>query len=287
MHARRWHSVVAGLVLVRRAPALASSGSAAKSRAQSAIQSAKASKGNVQKAASRARRQRLTPAQRIAAGDILFRSKDYARAIDVFERWWSSTARARRRRFQRRCAVFLLGESYTKTKQLLSAKWQYNEIRRQRLPEPVLRYAGRALSRLIDIAIKTENYPSLDEIYAKLGSLPASDASGSLPYARAKAQFARKDYDAAKGTANGVSTASPYGMQAQYLLGVILVKQATPAPPPDEAPAAEEEKKPDQPTIVSGKEPEVKVPKDRYAAAIEQFRRVTRMKADTDRTSGT
>lgn len=276
--------LVGALVLVTASPAFAISGSQAKSRAQLSIQAVESSSGNIQKASARARRQRLTPAQRIAAGDILYRNKDYDRAIDVFSGVVELHRQGKADAPSNADALYLLGESYTKTRQLLSAKRAYREIVDKGSSSPYDSYAGRAVSRLIDIAIKTENYASLDEVYAKLGSLPTNDASGSLPYARAKMQFARKEYDASKSAATGVSTASPYGMQAQYLLGVIMVKQATPAPPADAATpeALKDDKKPDQPTIVSGKAVEEVVPKERYAAAIEQFRRVTRMKAETD-----
>lgn len=267
-------AALAQLALVE--PAAALSASEAKSRAESAVASVEGGVGNVQKAAARASRQKMTPAQRIAAGDILFRNKDYERAIEVFSQVVELARQGRADSASHADGLFYLGESYMKSKQYLSARRAYREILEKSSASPYDSYAGRAVSRLVDVALRTQNYDTLDEVFAKLSSLPTSDQTGSLPYARGKAFFAKKDYDAAKASLGNVSASGGYGLQAQYLLGVILVKQATPAT--DEA-AAKVDK--DTATIVQKTAVEA-VPTTRYAAAIEQFRRVTRMKAETE-----
>ncbi|MFO0570826.1 MAG: tetratricopeptide repeat protein [Polyangiaceae bacterium] len=277
LRAPRWLGAgVVWALISATLPAWAISGSEAKTRAESAISGVEGGLGNVEKAAARASRQKLTPAQRIAAGDILYRNKDYVRAIEVFSQVVELGRQGRADAASQADAQFLLGESYLKSKQYLSARRAYREILEKSSQSPYDTYAGRAVSRLLDIALRTQNYESVDEIYAKLGSLPTSDSSGSLQYARGKALFAKKDYDGAKSTLNGVSSTATWGLQAQYLLGVILVKQATPATDDKSADATK-----DQATIVPKNSVE-QVPTSRYAAAIEQFRRVTRMKADTD-----
>src|SRR5690606_37645292 len=84
--------------------------------------------------------------------------------------------------------------------------------------------------------------------------------------------FAAGDVERAKATLQGVSATSDYNHQGQYLMGVILTKQAVPAA----AVTGTEE----------GAAPATAPPLDpasraRYAAAIEQFRRVTRLPAET------
>lgn len=252
------------------------SASEARTRAESAIAAVEGGVGNVQKAAARASRQKMTPAQRIAAGDILFRNKDYDRAIEVFSQVVELGRQGRADAASQADGLFYLGESYLKTKQYLSARRAYREILEKSSASPYDSYAGRAVSRLVDVALRTQNYDVLDEVFAKLSSLPTSDNSGSLQYARGKALFAKKDYDTAKASLGNVPTTSSWGLQAQYLLGVISVKQATPATD-ESAPKTDK----DTATIVQKTAVE-SIPTSRYAAAIEQFRRVTRMKAETE-----
>jgi tetratricopeptide (TPR) repeat protein len=78
--------------------------------------------------------------------------------------------------------------------------------------------------------------------------------------------YARKDYATAKSAVNSVPVGSEYTLQAQYLLGVILMKEslsAAPAPTPA--------------TAATGKP--APAPDTRFTQAIEQFRKVTRMPA--------
>lgn len=273
----RWIALGAALAaLAFVEPARAVSAAEARTRAESAIAAVEGGVGNVQKAAARASRQKMTPAQRIAAGDILFRNKDYERAIEVFSQVVELGRQGRADAASQADGLFYLGESYIQTKQYLSARRAYREILEKSSASPYDSYAGRAVSRLVDVALRTQSYDALDEVMAKLSALPTTDATGSLPYARGKAFFAKKDYDAAKASLGNVSTTGAYGLQAQYLLGVILVKQATPVV--DEAAA-----KANQETAsIVAKTAVESIPTARYAAAIEQFRRVTRMKAETE-----
>jgi tetratricopeptide (TPR) repeat protein len=99
-----------------------------------------------------------------------------------------------------------------------------------------------------------------------------------LPYARAKALYAKKDYAAAKSAVNVVPASSEYTLQAQYLLGVILMKEALAASPnPPAAPAT-----PAAPSAGAATAPALPPPDLRFTQAIEQFRKVTRMPATTE-----
>ena len=130
----------------------------------------------------------------------------------------------------------------------------------------------------MDIALRVDDLSSLDEVIARLERLPAADATGSLQYARGKALFAKGNYDGARAALAGVAATSDYNHQTQYLLGVILMKQALPLPaPPADAAAA-----PAAPPATASATPDASgAGKARFAAAIEQFRRVTRLTAQT------
>ena len=276
----RWLGALGGvLTALSAAPdARAISGTAAKGQAQIAIQTVEADMGKVSAAALRARRQQVTPTQRIAAADMLFRNKDYERAIDELEKVVELHKQGTAPATAHADALYYLGESYFRTKQYLSARRQFEAIVDRATQSPYDSYAGRSLSRLVDVVLRTADYSKLDALVAKLNQLPASDATGSLPYARGKAYYAKKDYEPAKTALNSVASTSPYAHQAQYLIGVILVKQAAPPPPPPET----AEIAPAEGGTEAAPPPAEPPAKARYAAAIEQFRKITRMPAQNE-----
>ena len=269
-------TALAASAVVRPADAAAGAGEAP-GQAQIAIQTVENSIPKVDAAAARARRAAPTPAQRIAAGAMLLRTKDFDRAIEEFSKVVELYRQGRAPDTANADGLFWLAEGYFKTEQYLSARRHYREIIEKAAQSPYDSYAGRSLSRLVDVALQTNDYESLDYVFARLNSLPASDASGSLQYARGKAYFAKRDYSTAKAAINSVPTSSEYGHQAQYLFGAILTKEATPAPTAPEPTGAAAPGAP-----AAGPAPAAEPPtRARYAAAIEQFRRVTRMPADT------
>jgi tetratricopeptide (TPR) repeat protein len=209
-----------------------------------------------------------TPAQRLAAGDMLLRNKDYDRAIDELSKVVELRRQGKMPEAPFADGSFLLAEAYFQSRQYLSARRQYREVLEHAGQAAFLPYVGRSLSRLVDVALRTNDLEGLDYVFARLNTLPASDQSGSLNYARAKALFAKGNYAEAKSVINTVPANSEYTLQAQYLLGVIMTKESTAvlalpaeaAAPGQAAPAASAQ---------------------RYAQAVEQFRRVTRMPAKT------
>lgn len=259
-------ALAAGLVWSLTAShALAISTDEAKSRAQSTVSRVEAQMGTVRTAA-QTRRRDPSVAERIAAGDILLRNKDYDRAIDELNKVLELHRQGKIRGDAPRAdAMFLLAEAYFAGEQYLSARRQYRELLDAAARSPYDSYAGRSISRLVDVALRTDDLASLDDVVARLERLPPSDVSGSLQYARGKALYARGNHEGARAALAGVAPNSEYSHQTQYLLGVILTRQAmTPQPAAGGAPAQAGE-----------------ATRGRYAAAIEQFRRVTRMPADT------
>jgi tetratricopeptide (TPR) repeat protein len=219
-----------------------------------------------------------TPAERVAAGDMLLRNKDYDRAIETLSKVLELHRQGKAPEAAYADASLLIGEGYMATKQYLSARRHYREILDAGNRSPYDGYVGRALSRLVDIALRTDDLESLEYVFERLARLPATDRTGSLAYARAKVLYAKKDYAASKAAVNQVPAGSPYTLQSQYLLGVVLLKEALNAPPPAPPPAK-------APTSASGATPAAPPPAPppdtRFAQAIEQFRKVTRMPATT------
>jgi tetratricopeptide (TPR) repeat protein len=219
-----------------------------------------------------------TPAERVAAGDMLLRNKDYDRAIEALSKVLELYRQGKAPEAAFADSSLLIGEAYMATKQYLSARRHFREILDNGARSPYDGFVGKALSRLVDIALRTDDLPSLDYVFERLSRLPTTDRSGSLAYARAKALYAKKDYAASKNAVNSVPAGSPYTPQAQYLLGVVLLKEAlaaTPAAPV--APAAAPvpgAAAPAAPAAAPAPPPDV-----RFVQAIEQFRKVTRIPA--------
>ena len=218
-----------------------------------------------------------TPAERVAAGDMLLRNKDYDRAIEALSKVLELYRQGKAPEAAYADASLLLGEAYMSTKQYLSARRHFREILDNGARSPYDGFVGKALSRLVDIALRSDDLPGLDYVFERLSKLPSTDRTGSLAYARAKALYAKKDYGAAKAAVNVVPAGSPYTTQAQYLLGVVLLKEALAAAPaaPAAAPAA--------PTPAAGgaAAPAAPPPDTRFVQAVEQFRKVTRIPATT------
>jgi tetratricopeptide (TPR) repeat protein len=218
-----------------------------------------------------------TPAERIAAGDMLLRNKDYDRAIEALSKVLELHRQGKAPEAAYADASLMIGEAYMSTKQYLSARRHFREILDNGARGPYDGFVGKALSRLVDIALRTDDLSGLDYVFERLSKLPATDRTGSLAYARAKALYAKKDYAAAKAAVNVVQAGSPYTSQAQYLLGVVLLKEALVATPPAAAAPPATVPVPAAPGAPAAAAP----PDTRFVQAIEQFRKVTRIPAST------
>lgn len=221
----------------------------------------------VSKRAAPTTRPRLGSAERVAAAELLLRNRDWERAIQVLSQVLELYSQGRANEAAKADAEFLIGEAYVGSEQYLSARRHYMEILRRATQSPYDTYSGRAASRLVDIVLRTDNTEGLDDLVARLEALPNGDPTGALPYARAKAHFARGNAVKAKEAIAQVQSTSAYTHQAQYLMGVIQMKLAAAAA---DAQAATP---PGAKAASAGASP--------YGAAIDQFRAVTKLAADT------
>src|SRR3954469_20289618 len=255
-----------GLALCFARTSFALSTSEAQGRATTSVQSVEAEIGKAPPP-SKFREPPATPAVRIANADMLLHAKNYDAAVDVLSKVLELSRQGKATESDYADASFLIGEGYFQSKQYLSARRHYREVLDHAARPAYSEYVGRSLSRLVDVALRTDDLESLDFVFARLDALPQSDKSGSLAYARAKALYARKDYASAKSAINGVPVGSEYTLQAQYLLGVVLMKEtlaATPTAPSAPAGASAGNGKPATPP-----------PDTRFTQTIEQFRKVT------------
>jgi len=234
--------------------------------AQSEVQNADRESASVQAAVQSARTQQLTVEQRLANGEILYRTKDYARAGVVF----SEIIEGFPDTPSYPDAMFLRGETYYASHEYLSARRDYRQLV-DRGNEPRFQpYFGRSLARLVDVSIRIGDVASLDEVFQKLQQVPPAQVDAGLNYAKGKAYYFRKDFGNAQSSFAAVSNGTPYTHQARYFQGLVAMKQARPqAPPP--GPAGSAASVPAVP----------RAPSTNYKPAIDVFRVVTELPPDT------
>lgn len=205
-----------------------------------------------------------SPAQRIADAVLLLGAKDFDRAStvlhEIIEKYPSHPTAYPD-------ALALLGETYFRSKQFLSARRVYTQIVERGTEPRFSQYHVKALGRLIDVALRIKDYSKLDAIFASMDKVPPGPLASHLAYARGKGLIAKRDYAGARAVLAGVDPRSEYFHQTGYLLGVCAVKEATPPRPPPKEGQEDEAPPP--------------APRARYAAAIDQFLKVTQLPPDT------
>jgi tetratricopeptide (TPR) repeat protein len=217
--------------------------------------------GQIQQAIQKSKGEQRSPEQRIADAVLLMGSKDYTRAATVLN---EVVEKYQNHPTAYPDALTLLGETYFRSKQYYSARRVFKEVVDRSGETRFSQYVGKALGRLVDITLRIKDYDKLDAIFASMSKVPPQAVGSGLAYAKGKGLFAKKDYAGAKASLGSVDVKSEYYHQAQYLLGLVTVKEATPpkvTPKEGEAP------------------PEV--PPSRYVGAISIFQKTTQLPADT------
>ncbi|MBS2018469.1 MAG: tetratricopeptide repeat protein [Deltaproteobacteria bacterium] len=235
------------------------------SRAANEVQIVDRESADVQAAIQKAKAQRYTVEQRLANGELLYRSKDYARATvvlsEILEEFPDTPSYPD--------ALWLRGETFYAQKEYLSARRDYRQLVEKNAEPRFNPYFGKALARLVDVCLRINDIKGLDEVFAKINQVPPSQVDAALLYAKGKGYYFKQDYANALGALQSVPNGNTYTHQARYFQGMVAIKQArpsTPPPPPKDAP-------PDA---------TVRVPPTNYKAAIEQFKQVTDLPPDTE-----
>jgi tetratricopeptide (TPR) repeat protein len=256
-----WLAIFGGALLGAPREGHALDAEAAYTQASQQISGVTGGLGSIQQAIQRSKAQERSPEQRIADAVLLVGAKDYARAItvlnEVVEKYPNHPTAYPD-------ALSMLGETYFRSKQFYSSRRAFKEIVERSADPRFGQNVGKALSRLVDITMRLKDYDKLDAIFASMNKVPPQSVGSGLAYAKGKGLFAKKDLAGAKASLATVDQKSEYYHQAQYFLGLIAVKEATPAPT----------------KLAEGEVPPA-APKDRYAAAIDIFQRTTQLPPDT------
>lgn len=234
-------------------------------RAANEVQIVDRESADVQAAITKAKGQRYTVEQRLANGELLYRSKDYARATvvlsEILEEFPDTPSYPD--------ALWLRGETFYAQKEYLSARRDYRQLVEKNAEPRFNPYFGKALARLVDVCLRINDIKGLDEVFAKINQVPPSQVDSALLYAKGKGYYFKQDYANAQGALQSVPNGNAYTHQARYFQGMVAIKQArpnAPPPPPKDAP-------PDS---------TVRVPPTNYKAAIDQFKQVTDLPPDTE-----
>lgn len=204
--------------------------------------------------------------ERLAAGEMWLRNGDYPRAVETLSQVVELFRQNKASANAHADALYLLGEAYFRSGQLLSSQRHFRELVEKGSKPAYAEYSGRALGRLVDVALRSDRADELDFVFAQLDRL-TPDAAGTLAYARGKAYFARREYQSAARELTSVPAGSPFAHQAAYLLGVIYTNEALNSDAP--------------PNLAAEQLRQVPAVSRQFARAILQFQRLTQMKADS------
>ncbi len=216
----------------------------------------------VQSAVERAKtEQARTAEQRLADGELLYRSNDYSRAVvalsEILEEFPTTPSYPD--------ALWLRGETYYAAHDYLAARRDYRALV-DRGSEPRFQaYLGKALARLVDVVLRLGDPPqSLAPVFEKLNQVPPAQIDAGLLYAKGKAYYYQSSWNDANAAFSQVAAGNAYTHQARYFLGVIAMKAA---------------RSPSAPAAGAGASAAAASPN--YKPAIEAFRAVTELPPDT------
>lgn len=180
--------------------------------------------------------------ERFADAELQYRLRDYSHAAilftDIVENYPNTPAYPQ--------GLYLLGDSLYLAGDRYGARTRFREVL-QHTSDPVFRpFVQRALGRLIEIAIRLNDYTGVDQYFQSLGQIPTSEVEARTAYVRGKYLFLRStpDYEGARQAFESISARGDVYPQARYFLGAILTAQ------------------------------------QRYPEAIEAFRRVMQLQAE-------
>jgi tetratricopeptide (TPR) repeat protein len=255
-------AAVAAAAFGAASPALADSDQHAQT-AQSDVTFVSREFGAVQTAVDRARSEKTSVEARIANGELLYRSKDYNRAIVVFSEILEDLEQQQLMNSPGYAdALWLRAETYYAAHEYLAARRDYKTLLDGTAKNPRFQtYFGRALARVVDVALRLNDPPDqLKDIFDRFNQVPPAQVDAGLNYAKGKAYYKAQRWSEAQSAFQQVQDGSPYTHQARYFQGIVAMKLAR----------------------QNGGDPTVKgAASGIYKQAIETFRVVTTLAADT------
>ncbi len=167
--------------------------------------------------------QKLSAEQRLANGELLYRLNDFTHAEVVLNEIlleYKDTP-------SYPDALWLLGETYYAAHDYLSANRAYKEVVSRGAEPRFQTYFGKALARMVDVAVRVNAPPSdLAPIFEKFNLVPPAQVDAALLYAKGKAYFRQGSWNEAVQAFTQVGASTPYAHQARYYQGLVALKVA-------------------------------------------------------------
>ncbi|MBI5499426.1 MAG: tetratricopeptide repeat protein [Deltaproteobacteria bacterium] len=159
--------------------------------------------------------------EKLADADMFFRLAFYEEAsilyLDIVENYPDQTAYAD--------ALFHLAESLYESDDPYGAREYFERLLQQSGQMRFRPYVQDALGRLIEIAIRMEDFEGIERYFAELNRLPAADVAAITPYFRGKYYFFRGNLAEAERSFLLVPDNAEFTLRARYFLGVVYVKR--------------------------------------------------------------
>jgi tetratricopeptide (TPR) repeat protein len=159
-----------------------------------------------------------TAMRRVVDAEMLFKLKNYSEAatvlLDVVEKYPNAQGYDD--------ALVLLGESLFQDKDYNSAR-HYLQLAVKK--NTGSRLEQRALQRLIEIGLHTEDFGELDDYLKRLQNIPLDQLEPSVPYVRGKYAFFRGRSDEALVTFANIPPTSPYYLQSRYFAATAQIQR--------------------------------------------------------------
>ncbi len=227
--------------------------------------------------------------ERFADAELLYRLRDYARAsvlfTDIVENYANTPAYPQ--------GLYLLADSLYLAGDRYGARTRFRQVL-DHASEPVFGpFVQRALGRLIEIALRLNDYDGVDGYFQRLGQIPSSEISAQTSYIRGKYLFLRHppDYDGARQAFEAIPAHAPIYPQARYFLGAILTAQQrypeaieafqrVLAIQPDGSDQAEQQQVVDLAALAIGR---LQIERENFDAAIDAYSQVGRSSPFFDR----
>ena len=156
--------------------------------------------------------------RRVVDAEMLFKLKNYNEAatilLDVVEKYPGAQGYDD--------ALVLLGESLFQEKDYNSARY-YFEVETKKNTGSQLEQ--RALERLIEIGLHTDDLDRVDDYLKRLENIPAAQLEPSVPYVRGKFAYFRGRPDEALGIFASIPPTSPYYLQSRYFAATVQVQK--------------------------------------------------------------
>jgi len=221
--ARLTSAAAIAIVLLGFSPDASASTDEAMRSAQNDLTFVGSNMAGVDAAVQRTQTERRTAEQRLADGELLYRTNDYSRAIvvlsEILEEFPNTPSYPD--------ALWLRGETYYASHDYMAARRDYRVLV-DRSSEPRFQaYLGKALARLVYVVIRVNDPPqALAPVFEKLNQVPPAQVDAGLLYAKGKAYFHQQSWNDAQSAFTGVANGTPYTHQARYFQGLVAMKLA-------------------------------------------------------------